>query len=39
MIYLLMFIILLKLDAPAFMWFLFSVCAADDAAIWIYRGN
>lgn len=33
MIYLIMFIVLLKLDAPALMWMLLSVCSAIDAAL------
>lgn len=37
MIYLLMFFVLLKLNAPALMWILFAVCAAVDVAISIYR--
>ena len=37
MIYFLMFIVLLKLDAPAFMWILFSLSVAGDAAILICR--
>ena len=36
MVYLLMFIVLLKLDAPPLAWILLSVCAAIDAAI-IYK--
>ena len=39
MIYILMFIVLLKLDAPAFMWILFSACAAGDFAMFIHNGD